>query len=87
MEKFVTDIAKLVKSFERALITQDRWKLYLEGLGNTITIAVLAAIIGTVIGVLLAMVNYLNKKTGKLKFLSKIANVYITIIRGTPAAL
>ena len=61
--------------------------MYLEGLGNTIIIALVAALIGTVIGVFFAMVNYLNKKTGKLKILSKIANVYITIIRGTPVVL
>lgn len=61
--------------------------MYLEGLGNTIIIALVAALIGTVIGVAFAMVNYLNKKTGKLKILSKIANVYITIIRGTPVVL
>ena len=76
-----------IKSFEKALIAQDRWKLYLEGLGNTIVIALIAAVIGTVLGVFLAMVNYLNKKTGKLKVISKIANVYITIIRGTPVVL
>lgn len=61
--------------------------MYLEGLGNTIIIALVAALIGTVIGVVFAMINYLNKKTGKLKILSKIANVYITIIRGTPVVL
>ena len=46
--------------------------MYFEGLGNTIIIAIVAALIGTVIGVAFAMVNYLNKKTGKLKVLSKI---------------
>ena len=61
--------------------------MYLEGLGNTIIIALVAALIGTVIGVFFAMVNYLNKKTGKLKVISKIANLYITIIRGTPVVL
>lgn len=76
-----------IESLKKALIVQDRWKLYLEGLGNTIIIALIAAIIGTIVGVLLAMVNYLNKKTGKLKAVSKVANFYITIIRGTPVVL
>ena len=61
--------------------------MYFEGLGNTIIIAIVAALIGTVIGVAFAMVNYLNKKTGKLKVLSKIANFYIMIVRGTPVVL
>ena len=76
-----------IDSFNKALIVQDRWKLYLEGLGNTIIIALIAAVIGVIIGVLLATINYLNKKTGKLKVLAKIANIYITIIRGTPVVL
>ncbi len=79
--------ASVFSKFSKAFFEQDRWKMYLEGLGNTIIIALVAALIGTVIGVAFAMVNYLNKKTGKLKILSKIANIYITIIRGTPVVL
>ncbi len=61
--------------------------MYLEGLGNTLLIALIATLIGTTIGVIFAMTKYINKKTGKLKILSKIADVYITIIRGTPVVL
>ena len=78
---------EFLDSINKALFVQDRWKLYLEGLGNTILIALIAAAVGVIVGVLLAMVNYLHKKTGKLKALAKIANVYITIIRGTPVVL
>lgn len=73
--------------FAKAFIVQDRWKLYLEGLGNTLIIALIAAIIGITIGVVLAMINYINKKTGKLRTATKISNVYITIVRGTPVVL
>ncbi len=79
--------ASIVERLRKAVIVDDRWKLYLEGLGNTIIIALIAALIGTVIGVFFAMVNYINKKTGKLKILKVIANIYITIIRGTPVVL
>lgn len=79
--------ASIIDRLRKAVIVDDRWKLYLEGLGNTIIIALIAALIGTVIGVLFAMTNYINKKTGKLKVLKAIANVYITIIRGTPVVL
>ena len=79
--------ASVLDKFSKAFLEQGRWKMYLEGLVNTLTIAILAAVIGTIIGVFFAMVNYLNKKTGKLKILSKIANLYITIIRGTPVVL
>ncbi len=78
---------KLWMRLSRALIEQDRWKLYLEGLGTTLIIALVATIIGTTIGVLFAMVKYVNKRTGRLKILEKIVNVYITVIRGTPVVL
>ena len=79
--------ASVLNKFSKAFLEQGRWKMYLEGLGNTLIIALVAALIGTVIGVTFAMINYLNKKTGKLKVLSKIANTYIMIVRGTPVVL
>ena len=71
----------------KAFIFDGRWKLFLTGLKNTIIISIIAAIIGVTIGVTCAMINYVYKKTGKLKVLSKIVNVYITIVRGTPVVL
>ena len=53
--------------FSKSFLEEDRWELYLQGLGNTLIIALIAAIIGIVIGFTLAMVNYVNKKTGKLR--------------------
>ena len=73
--------------FDRAFLVEDRWKLYLEGLGNTLLIALMATIIGVVLGIIFAVINYVNKKTGKLKPLSVIANIYITVVRGTPVVL
>ena len=61
--------------------------MYFEGLGNTLIIAAMATLIGTTIGVLFAMIKYINKKSGKLKVLNKIIDFYITIVRGTPVVL
>lgn len=84
----ITDFfASIGKRFSKAFFEEDRWQLYLKGLGTTLTIALVAALIGVTIGVLFAMVAYINKKTGGLKILSKIINVYITLIRGTPVVL
>lgn len=77
----------IIKNLRRAVIVDNRWKLYLIGIKNTLIIAIVAALIGITIGVTLATVNYVHKKTGKLKILSKIANTYIMIIRGTPVVL
>lgn len=73
--------------FFRAFIFQDRYLMYLKGLGNTLLIAFFAALIDIGIGVLLAIVNYVRKKTGKLKIVASIAKVYITVVRGTPVVL
>lgn len=71
----------------KAFIYDDRYKLYFKGVGNTLLIALLATLIGVAIGVTLAMIVYVNKKTGKLKVLSLVAKTYIMIIRGTPVVL
>ena len=71
----------------KAFIYDDRYQLYIKGLGTTLLIALLATLIGVAIGVTLAMIVYVNKKTGKLKVLSLVAKTYIMIIRGTPVVL
>lgn len=70
-----------------SLIYEDRYKYIIEGLFNTILIAIFAVIIGIVIGILVALIrNYYenNKKLGVLNFISKC---YVNIIRGTPVIL
>ncbi len=84
MSEFFEDIGR---RFSKAVIVEDRWKLYIEGLGNTLLIALIAAMIGIVLGVTMAMINYVNKKTGKLRVATKISNFYITLVRGTPVVL
>lgn len=70
-----------------SLIYEDRYKYIIEGLFNTILIAIFAVIIGIVIGIFVALIrNYYenNKKLGVLNFISKC---YVNIIRGTPVIL
>ncbi len=73
--------------FEAAFVTRDRWKLYLNGLGVTLEIAFFAAILGMIIGTLLAFMKLSVRRNGKKSILAVIANVYIDIIRGTPSVL
>lgn len=87
MELIKEELFELWRSFEKSFLLENRWKLYLEGLRNTLIIAFIAALIGITIGVICAMTNYIHKKTGKCKVLTKIANIYITLVRGTPVVL
>lgn len=67
-----------------AVLTKYYMRL-LSGLLNTLIIAVLAFIIGVVLGTLIAVVKVVPKYNNvPLKILDKICDVYVTIIRGTP---
>lgn len=77
----------LAERFRSAFIVDERWLLYLNGLKNTLIIALLAVVIGILLGFLIAAVVYTKKKMGKLKILSFVCNIYVTIIRGTPVVL
>lgn len=79
-------MSDFIESFQKVL-TKDNIELYIGGLKNTLLISAIALVVGAVVGVILAMINYLSKKTGKFKFFSVLANIYITIIRGTPVVL
>ena len=80
-------IEKVSKMFEMAFITEDRWKLYLNGLGVTLKVALLAAILGLAIGTVVALMKLSTNKKGNRTIWSYIANAYIDIIRGTPSVL
>lgn len=70
-----------------AFITDDRWKLYLDGYGVTLRVAFFAAIIGILIGTLVALMKLSRKRNGKKTFFARIADLYVDIIRGTPSVL
>ncbi len=70
--------------FHSTFIVDDRYKLFLEGLGNTVYIAIFATIIGVIIGSISAIVGFYVKTTGKLKPIGWIINIYVIVIRGTP---
>lgn len=75
------------QKFEMAFVTGDRWKLYFSGLGVTLEIAVLAAIVGLMIGTIAALMKLSTTKNGKKTIWARISNAYIDIIRGTPSVL
>lgn len=88
MNDFVTKMqqwfADFGDSFYQNFIEEDRWLFLLQGLGNTVIIALLAVIIGIVLGFLIAIVRSAHDREGKLGFLNAICKIYLTVIRGTP---
>ena len=73
--------------FVMAFVEGDRWKLYLKGLGVTIEIAFFAAVLGLLIGTLVALMRLSVKRNGKKTLWSRLAGAYIDVIRGTPSVL
>jgi len=90
--------ASIKDSFIKTFITDDRWLQLLEGLKTTLLITVVAAIIGIVLGFIVAAIrstydkNLAERKCRSfgdyvLKFFNIICNIYLTVIRGTPIVI
>lgn len=75
------------KCIDDAFIRNDRWKLYFRGLGVTMQVALWAAVIGIIIGTVIAFMKLSTSKKGKPTIFTHIANIYIDVIRGTPSVL
>ena len=77
---------KLLQDLYGAVIRENRWQLYLEGLKNTLVIAALACLIGILIGLVVALIKFVasTKKSGPWKVAGAICTAYTTVIRGTP---
>ena len=87
MEKIGKFFLGIMGSFYDSLIYDSRYKYILEGLFNTIIIALFAVIIGIVIGTIVALIRDNHDKNGKFVVLNSIAKAYVNIIRGTPVIL
>lgn len=89
----------LQSQFVMNFIVDDRWKLLIQGLGNTLLITVFALLIGVVLGTFVAMVRSTYDKNGEdmkkrnnggfivLSILNFICKIYLTVIRGTPVVV
>ena len=77
----------LQSKFINNFIAEDRWKYLTDGLAVTLQITLCAVILGIVLGFLVAIVRSTHDRTGKLKILNALCNLYLTVIRGTPVVV
>ena len=77
----------IVLDFYKTVIYDDRYMMILEGLKNTILIALGSIVIGILLGLLIAIVRDMYEKNGKGLILNKICKIYVDVIRGTPVIL
>lgn len=78
---------EIIEKIKDTLIVDNRYEYIIEGLKNTVIIALFALIIGLILGIIISIIRNNYKENKKNKILNFIANLYITIIRGTPAVL
>lgn len=87
MESLYNFFNEIFENLYYSLIYEDRYLYILEGLGNTIIMALFATVIGVLLGTLIALIINANIHTGKFKFLRRICDLYVLVIRGTPVLL
>ena len=78
-----TDMTLLAK-FHQNFIEDNRWQYLAKGFGNTIVITFFAALIGIVLGFLIALVRVTHDRTKGCILLNGLCQLYLTVIRGTP---
>ena len=71
----------------KTFIYDDRYLFFLEGLKFTLIIAFFSVLLGLFLGVLTSIIRDYYKETKRLKFLSKLCDIYVYVIRGTPTIL
>src|SRR5690606_1814324 len=64
------------------LIREQRYMLFVQGLGISLQLTFYSAIIGTILGLFLALA-----KLSKIKIFERLATIYVDVIRGTPVVV
>ena len=78
------DFSKKIDKFIEIFIDYKGYVKVLEGLQNTLLIAVLGLIIGIIIGTLIAVVRVIPKYKVMPRILNGICSFYVALFRGTP---
>jgi His/Glu/Gln/Arg/opine family amino acid ABC transporter permease subunit len=80
-------LATLRTNFINDFIKGDRYQLLFKGLLVTLQITLFSTLAGTLIGLGLALIKVLEGNGRYIFFLTRFANIYLTVIRGTPAVV
>lgn len=91
VDKYITDSYSpsidLIAQIYNNLKEKDRYKMIINGLLTTLEITAVALLIGIFIGILISAVKVSHKENFVIKILKALADLYLTIIRGTPVVV
>ena len=79
-----TQKLSLKEKFRQNFIEENRYQYLFKGLLNTLFITFFAAIIGIILGFLIAIIRSSHDKHGGLFLPDLICRIYLTVVRGTP---
>ena len=79
--------ASFWQDFTEIFTTKEYMQMLFDGLWCTLLISFGAAIVGVLLGTLVAIVKIIPSRNPFLKVLNVICNAYTTVFRGTPMAL
>ena len=75
----------IIEGFTSTFITDNRYMLFVKGIGNTLLITFFATLLGVLIGGIVAIIKTIHKQNPtKLVILNWLCEMYTTVIRGTP---
>lgn len=87
-------ISYFKEMLNKTFVKDNRYQLFLTGLGNTLLVAAAATLCGVFIGIIIAVIKVVHhqsvlskKKNVILSILNIIAEAYTAIIRGTPVVV
>ncbi len=83
-EKIANKFQEFSDRFVLNFIEDDRYMYLVKGLIITLVVTFFAVMIGALLGFIIALIRSTYTKTGKLRILNFLCNIYITVIRGTP---
>lgn len=75
---------EILSKLQYTFITDDNYKVILEGLGNTFLITFISFIIGIILGTLVCFVQGLKSENTFIIILKNIVKAYVSVFRGTP---
>lgn len=78
------DFELKINAFKEVFFEQNGYQKVLEGLQNTLLIAVLGLVIGVLIGILIATVRVVPKYSYLPRILNGFCSFYVGLFRGTP---
>ena len=80
-------LADITQDLYLNFIKEHRYLWLLDGLKTTLLITFFAAILGIILGFIVAIIRSTHDKSGHFKILNAVCRVYLTVIRGTPTMI